>query len=263
MQLIKLAKYLEKKFPSNKAGEWDKVGFQLFDKKMINFEQEISNIFITLDLTSGSFEEIKKTKPNFIITRHPFIFKELDKEKKNPFKKEVIKYLKNNNVLVFSIHTNYDYCAYQTFIEIACSDFEVKKIEKPNSQKDFLEIKFKKSINQNELIKKLKKTFETDDIQISKNIVMQELIDNIYINQGSGASSISNNSLSDCTFVTGEAKWSDWIYANDNNVKLITVGHYMENYFIQDLNKKLSDNFKDLKIKSYDITNQYKKYKEN
>ncbi|ATZ21487.1 Nif3-like dinuclear metal center hexameric protein [Mesoplasma tabanidae] len=255
MKLLKLIKYLDKKFPSSKAYEWDNVGIQKFNKKVIDFDKEISNVLITLDLNKMSVDKIKNHKIDFIITRHPFMFNEIHKEKENPFKKELIKFLTKENIYVFSIHTNYDICGYNAFVNQLEKKFNVKKAKFPLLHKEFLEVNLNKEITSNELIENLKNIFNTKTLQINSN--NQFKTSKFSINQGSGASSIISQQIKDSIFITGEAKWSDWIYANDNNVLLIVVGHYMENYFIHDIEERLLNNFKDLKIEKVDIKEQY------
>lgn len=257
MKLNKIIKYLEKKFSTNKAYEWDSVGFQQFNKKIIDFDKEISNVLITMDLNKLVFDEIKDNNIDLIITRHPFIFNELTKEKENPFKKQLIKFLTKKNIYVYSIHTNYDICGYHSFIEQLNEVFNIKKANFPLMHKEFLKVLLTKELSINELIEKMKVIFNTTTVEVNSNSVNNNKISDFLINQGSGASAMISNQLTDTVFVTGEAKWSDWIYANDNNVTLIVVGHYMENYFISDLAKRLANNFKDLKIKKVDIKEQF------
>lgn len=257
MKLHKIIKYLEKKFPNNKACDWDSVGFQQFNKKVIDFDKDISNILVTLDLNKVVFDEIKSNNIELIITRHPFIFNELTKEKDNPFKKELIKFLTKQNIYVYSIHTNYDICAYQCFIDELNKTFNIKKAKFPLLHKEYLDVSLTKELSVKELVDKLKVTFNTRTIDVNTELENQNKISSFLINQGSGASVMISKQIANTIFITGEAKWSDWIYANDNNVTLIVVGHYMENYFINDLSNKLTNNFKDLKIKKVDIKEQY------
>lgn len=263
MKLAKIVKYLEKKFPLSKAKEWDKVGFQLFNKKIIDLEINIQKIDIVMDLTFDFFKTINKDNmPDLIITRHPFIFNELNKEKNNPFKKELVKFLTKHNILVYSIHTNYDYCGYEAFIEKMKKNLNIKKVKKNLFDKDYLKVELSSNISAETICEGLKNSFTDIHLSLNKNLTKEEYYSTFFINQGSGGGAMISNNLKDCLFVTGDAKWNEWIYANDNNVGLITIGHYSENYFIHDINNKLSNNFKDLKIKSYDINSQYKNYGE-
>jgi putative NIF3 family GTP cyclohydrolase 1 type 2 len=73
---------------------------------------------------------------------------------------------------------------------------------------------------------------------------------------GAGGDLLIQDQLQDCFFVTGEIKWHELIYANDHQVSVLILGHYMENYFINHLQNLLQDNFKELKIETFDIENQ-------
>jgi putative NIF3 family GTP cyclohydrolase 1 type 2 len=69
---------------------------------------------------------------------------------------------------------------------------------------------------------------------------------------------MKEHGLKNCTYVTGEAKWSDFIYAKENGINLIIVGHYMENYFIDDIQTKITKTFgEELDCFSFDIKNMW------
>ncbi|KAF5295704.1 hypothetical protein FQA39_LY12877 [Lamprigera yunnana] len=112
--LILALKLLE---PNNYAGFSQKAFAIINDpvqKDVSIGEKTIDDAFSTLkkyELDKIDMEVVEscvENKVELVITRHPFIFVDLDIEKKNPSKREIIKILEKHNINVFSIHTNYD-----------------------------------------------------------------------------------------------------------------------------------------------------------
>ncbi|WP_347938153.1 Nif3-like dinuclear metal center hexameric protein [Mycoplasma feriruminatoris] len=255
MLLDNITTYLNKLFNPKKASIWDHVGYQFEYKKLENIN--ISNVLICLDLTNECLDFAINNKIELIITRHPFIFNELKIENKNPVKKQMIKKLNKHKILVFSIHTNYDSSINQNLIDILKTKLNITLFKKFGKDKESNIFYLDKKITINDLVNNLKEVFNLDHIRLNKQINLKTNIKSFYLTSGSGASSMVENFLTDCVFVTGEVKWDQWIYANSNNVNLIEIGHYAENHFINDLKNKLETQFKDLKIISYDIKNQF------
>jgi putative NIF3 family GTP cyclohydrolase 1 type 2 len=86
-----LYSYLNDLFPQSSAAEWDKVGFQIPEVFGTPQQDKLQNVVICLDVTSEVVEYAIEKKSNLIISRHPFIFNEIDLEKKMNQKKPIIK----------------------------------------------------------------------------------------------------------------------------------------------------------------------------
>jgi putative NIF3 family GTP cyclohydrolase 1 type 2 len=82
-----LYSYLNDLFPQSSAAEWDKVGFQIPEVFGTPQQDKLQNVVICLDVTSEVVEYAIEKKSNLIISRHPFIFNEIDLEKKDESKK--------------------------------------------------------------------------------------------------------------------------------------------------------------------------------
>ena len=79
MKLLSIIKYLEKKFPLKLMSEWDKSGLQILKaKSKIDPFREIKNILVCLDLTKSALTTAIENNVHLIITRHPFIFEDLE-----------------------------------------------------------------------------------------------------------------------------------------------------------------------------------------
>ncbi|ATZ18785.1 Nif3-like dinuclear metal center hexameric protein [Williamsoniiplasma somnilux] len=260
MELIKIIKYLDKKFDPNLAYEWDFNGIQnISNKQNIDFNTEITNVVIALDLNKNVVEFAIANNVNLIITRHPFIFGELVVEKQNPQKSKMIKLLINHNLVIYSIHTNYDASIYQNIQNIVSEQFNIKKFSHLKKNKECIKFILKNKITHKEFRETFKKIFSLEHCQINKSWDDHKQLNEFYLTSGSGASTMIEQKMEQKIFVTGEVKWNEWIYAEDNEVSLLALGHYMENYFIYDIKNKLINTFKDLKITTIDIENQFRK----
>lgn len=69
MKAYELTSWLEKKYPSDAAEDWDNVGLLAGDDT-----NEISHVFLALDLTEETLAEAIEDGADMIITHHPMIF---------------------------------------------------------------------------------------------------------------------------------------------------------------------------------------------
>lgn len=260
MELIKIIKYLDKKFNPKLAAEWDFVGFpNLSNKHNLNLDIDINNVLICLDVTKVVVEQAIKNNIQLIISRHPFIFGELEIEKLNPAKKNMIKQLLQHNISLYSIHTNYDSSPNQAIKDLIEQQLLLKSVHKVGNDKESFHFKLKKPLKSEEFKNKMIKIFCVANIIESINWDNNQSIGEFYLTSGSGGSSMIEQRLENTFFITGEMKWNEWIYALDNNVPTLCLGHYMENYFVSDLTNKLKNAFSELSILEFDIKDQFRK----
>jgi dinuclear metal center YbgI/SA1388 family protein len=105
MTIRALIKYLEINYPKGVAWEKDNVGLQLG-----NLNNKLKNVFLTLDLDMQAVERAKSKNCNLIITHHPVIFKPLQKlDLESDGKAQLIEKCLQNNITVYSAHTNFDF----------------------------------------------------------------------------------------------------------------------------------------------------------
>jgi len=97
--------FLEEKNPPSYAENWDNVGLQIGDRNKI-----IKKIFVALDATDEIIEEAVINGADLIITHHPLLFKSLKNVNTDNFiGRRIIKCIENN-ISLYSMHTNYDIC---------------------------------------------------------------------------------------------------------------------------------------------------------
>lgn len=202
---------LEKVAPVNLAEEWDNVGLLIGDKK-----NEVSGILISLDCDESSVDFAIKNNLNLIITHHPVIFKCL--KKINESNKSIIKLIQNN-ISVYSAHTNFDNCSrsMNNYIADKLGAFNIIKAQegiifsiKTTLLKDFA-FKIKEIISED--ILKIKGDFR-------KNV------STVYLCTGSGMSTESFAHAEEVcdVFVTSEIKHNYWIEAT--KLALIEFSHF-------------------------------------
>lgn len=254
-----IIRYLNDLFPPKLAAEWDKAGFQIEDVYNLASQDHVDAIITCLDVNLDVVKFAIKNKANLIISRHPFFFEEMEIELNNIAKKEVHQLLLENEIQVFSIHTNYDASDHQNLIELLKLKLNIKEVKRIGESNEGFDIKLLSDITISDFVKKLNQLFNSSNTIISSKINDMNIINRFGICTGSGASMMIYEKMNNCTFVTGEAKWHEFLYANQNNVNLLTFGHYMENYFIDDIKQKIEKTFANsLKVFSFDIKNAWR-----
>lgn len=226
MKREELIKILQEEYPKEVASEDDFIGLQ------ITGSNEIKKIFITLDMTLGAIEQAIDKKADFIITHHPIFYGEEEELiKKDALLRDKVNLLKKLKINVFVIHTNADFnpvsIAYAQALQL--NAIEIQQLN--DNLGISASLKEKTSLNQ--LIKIIKRTFNINNY-IRSNIYNDELkIDKIIIGSGAAGDLLYNPKLKNNIFLIGEMKYHNWIFANDNNIKVIEIGHKTEEIFTE------------------------------
>ncbi|SHK06953.1 Nif3-like dinuclear metal center hexameric protein [Tepidibacter formicigenes] len=103
MYVKDIIKVFEKKYPKDLAYNWDNVGLMIGD-----LNSKVEKILVTLEATIEVVNEAVEKNVDLIITHHPFLFKGLKNINKNTPKGNCIYKLIQNNISVYSAHTNFD-----------------------------------------------------------------------------------------------------------------------------------------------------------
>ncbi|WP_339023187.1 Nif3-like dinuclear metal center hexameric protein [Spiroplasma endosymbiont of Crioceris asparagi] len=252
-----LYRYINDLFPQASAGEWDKIGFQIESVYDLPSQNEIAGVVICLDITNEVVDFAIKKHANLIISRHPFIFDNLDEEMINPSKKRNLDLLVKNEIQVFSIHSNYDASKKRALFAMLEEEFNVKDIKRKGELKETLRVNLYDDITKKEILDKFKKAFKCKKALVSKHTNLEDTANSFLICTGAGGDYIVANGITKKLFISGELKWHQWVYAKNNDVDVFAVGHYMENMFIYDMENKLNKTFKDLAVYPFDIENLF------
>ncbi|MGL5246525.1 MAG: Nif3-like dinuclear metal center hexameric protein [Mycoplasmoidaceae bacterium] len=227
---------LDKLYPYKNADIWDNVG--LFRKVFKN--KKVNKALIALDVSIGLINYAIKNNINLLITHHPILI--CKKDLKDKQIKIIIDKMKAHEISLISLHTNFDKSKsgmnYQLSKKLNCI---ISKKAFDNSYGNVF--KLEKAINEGSLIKLIKSSLNCD-YAITNNLKNINNIKTIYICGGSGSNEIEylikQNKKIDC-YITGEIKWHLWNYATDLNIKLIDVGHSIENIFCETIKTKLKN----------------------
>ncbi|AXK51110.1 Nif3-like dinuclear metal center hexameric protein [Spiroplasma alleghenense] len=261
MKTTKIINYLNEKFSPELVAEWDASGFQIQETFNDPQNEDVKKLMVCLDVTKEALDFAISQEIKFIISRHPFIFNSIEKELNNPAKKDMLQQIIENNIQIFTIHTNYDASENQILTKLIEDKFEIKSINRVGEDGEGYEFNFKKEISLRNLLENLKLIFNVDDLRITKNSNLERMISNFFICTGAGSQTMFFEKMQNQVFVTGEGKWNEVIFAQDNNNDLVLLGHYMENYFIKDISEKITKEFgKEINVIEFDVQNGWKKF---
>lgn len=255
MEAQKIIKYLDKKFAPKLAAPWDNIGVQLYQKQLPDLLMDIEKLLVCLDLTIDVARYAVENNFQLIITRHPLVFGDLATEKQ--FKKELFALLDQKNVLVFSIHTNYDASPNQNLLALIDEKLPILKSRRFGVDKEGYFIRLKQTHKLTEFLHQLAEIFSSTSMQVNNVAKNQSVVEEFYLVPGSGGDSMLATKLTNSLLVTGELKWNHLMYANNHQNSLVLLGHYMEQTFVNDLVGLLTNNFgQEIKIEGFDIQNQ-------
>lgn len=236
----KLISVLDKKFPFKKAEEWDKVGHFSGDA-----EKTLTSVVVALDLTKEVMDKAIEAKAEAIIVHHPFMFGDVKAEEfaQFPYKKQLLSRVKNTEINLIVLHTNFDVDKDGMIKTIA------KAFGKPimgSSKYGFMVDKeFKFSELQNILKTQLKTPVIakrlTNERQVFKKVAFlpgSGDVKDILLMAQDGADLI----------VTSDIKWSTWVLAQEQEINLVQVPHSIEQAFIKNIASLVKKEFKDTKV---------------
>ncbi|MGY6172004.1 Nif3-like dinuclear metal center hexameric protein [Candidatus Mycoplasma pogonae] len=234
--------FLNQKYPQEKSAEWDPVGFSFY------FQENVKNVLIALDVTIEVVEFAIQNKIDTIITHHPFKFYSTWKEEyqKAPYKQKIIKLVKQHQINIFTIHTNFDGSNFATARAIA----KVLKIN-ANAKKNIIDdynLIFESSIKLENIIKNLAK-FGLKNYSSNFNIadILEFTTNKIAILPGSGGieAIVKAQKMSANLIITSDLKWSDWLTIKHfkKHIVILEIAHLIESVFCQTIAKQLKTKF--------------------
>ena len=245
MKAYELTSWLEKKYPSDAAEDWDNVGLLAGDDT-----NEISHVFLALDLTEETLAEAIEDGADMIITHHPMIFSGIKKINNHSFTGRKILTLIQKGIVYYAMHTNYDVLR---MAEVAAQMLQLKKTKVLEATSED-----GKGIGQYgmlpeampvfQLCEQIKQTFELQGVQVYGDVSRQ--VQRIAISPGAGNSMISHALYKQCdVLITGDISHHIGIDAVAQGLAVIDAGHYgIEHIFIQDMAAFLSEKLKGVKI---------------
>lgn len=232
MKLQEIYDVLNEISPFELQEKWDNAGLLVG-----SFEDEIENIYISIDLDEELVNSIKEK--SLIITHHPLIFSGLKRINYDTYSTKLLKELIKKDICLISMHTNIDKTHLNKYVTEDILGFKV------DNSKEFISY-CDVNMNFDELVKWVSIKL---DLKIAKVVKCNDFIKKIAIVTGAGMSLI-DEVKADC-FLTGDIKYHDAMEAKARGLSLIDIGHYeSERYFSTLLEGLLSEYLKKNKLKA-------------
>ncbi len=228
MKVYQIAEIIEKIAPSDLAEEWDNIGLLIGDKN-----KDVSKILVALDINSNILKQAIDLKVDMIITHHPLIFKPISR-----ITDDVLTSLIKNDIVVYSAHTNLD--SSENGVNFALSEALSLK---NTFRQGMMVIGDADEVSAYDFIDFVKKTLKVEAVRVS-DYEFAKKIKKVAVLGGSGGDFINQAIELGCdAFVTGEASYHDAQAAFENDILLISAGHFeTENPVVDVLAEYLKNN---------------------
>lgn len=263
MELSKLIKILELEFPPESAWSEDSIGLQIKSSR-----SQIRNVYLTLELNEYSINEAIAKNADLIITFHPLIFRPLSSIDTEQRVGNLTVKLIQNNINLYSIHTNFDSHPRGTNYEL-CSQlgFEFSEFLVPDERVPDRGMGAIINLSDNiSLANLIQKVAEICNSPIKYNLSSSSDIDKLAILGGSGSQYIETAIEKGCqVIITADVKYHDF-HSAFGRIVIIDPGHYEMEQFVPKamfniLKHKLGDDIN--LIQSTKLTNPVNYYPDN
>ena len=238
MEVIKMLvsdifKCIDEFAPFNICEEFDNVGLLVGDAK-----RNVSNVLISLDLTSGVLNQAKNIDAELIITHHPIIFKPL----KHIYSDELITQVINSGISVICAHTNLDKVN-GGVNDVLAEILGLKDIKILENSLEYGRIgHLSEKLDCDSFIKHVAKKLNTS-VRATR---FNGSIETVAVLGGAGEFAWSEAKKSGAdAFVTGESKHHIFIEAKRNSFCFVDAGHFETEVLVcKALRDRLQNKFK-------------------
>ncbi len=188
---------------------------------------------LTLDVDLNIIEYAINNKIELIITHHPFLFSSLKSIDFSTYEGKLIKYIINNNINLYSMHTNYDMAEfgvnYQLSKILNINSYEVLHTVNPDGS-GYGGIGHIEPVNIVEYAKKVKELLKSDHIKLYCNN-NDKTVSKAAFCGGSGSDFIKDAIAKEAdVYITGDIKYHQAQFALQNDLCVIDAGHYSTEY---------------------------------
>lgn len=245
MKAIEIIKTIEKICPKNLAYSWDNVGLLCGDEN-----KEVKTVLVTLDTNINVVKEAISSGADMIVSHHPILLGGIKRIDYSTPIGEMIKLLIENNIPLFSAHTNMDTAkggindALAELFEL--NDIKILEQHTENSEAGLGRYgKLKEPIKLSELSEKTKKLLNTPHVRVSGKL--DNKISNLAVASGSCSEIIPlAKSLGCDAIITGDIKYHNAIDNTESGICIIDAGHYPTETIVMDI---FEDILKDTGVK--------------
>ena len=257
MKAYELTSWLEKKYPSDAAEDWDNVGLLAGDDT-----NEISHVFLALDLTEETLAEAIEDGADMIITHHPMIFSGIKKINNHSFTGRKILTLIQKGIVYYAMHTNYDILG---MADLSARYLELSdtKVLCATGEKDGEPIGFGRvgnlpcEMTLKEYALLVKKNLKLSDVKVYGNL--EQTVKTAAVCTGSGKSMIQDVLAAGAdVYVTGDIDHHTGIDTVAQGLAIIDAGHYGTEYiFMEDMKERLAKAFPELTVSCAKVRSPY------
>lgn len=228
MKVYQITEILEKIAPLEIAEEWDNVGLIIGDKN-----KDVKKLLVALDINTEILKQAVDLGVDMIVVHHPLIFKPI-----NRINDSILLSLIQNNIAVYASHTNLDNS--EPGVNSVLADVLLLKNV---SREGMLAIGEINETSAFDFIAFVKKQLKVEAVRAS-NYELNKKIKKVAVLGGSGGDFVQQVANLKCdAFVTGEASYHDAQLAYENDLLLISAGHFeTENPVVDMLTQYLTDN---------------------
>lgn len=244
--------FLDEIAPFSSQEDWDNSGLLVG-----SFEKEVNRVAVALDLNKETLDQAISLEVDLIITHHPVIFKA-----QKTFLSDSLAYkLAENSISLISTHTPLD-AADGGINDILCDLLELTKVEvlSTSMSENLLRVGFTDKTTPEEFARFVSR-------QLSANVRFcdgENEIETVAVCSGAGADFAKEVAeLGIDAFVTGDAKYHEFLDAKEDGLTLIAAGHFeTENPAMAILAGKLRGRFSETDIIVLSQTNPIKYLKD-
>jgi len=243
MNLNYIINLLEELFPKEYSDNWDNSGGQIF-----NFNKDIYKIVVALDVTDELINFAVENEADLIISHHPMFFGDFKKIDIKTYKGKIIKNIIDNEINIYSIHTNFD-MATQGMTKLLTKKlgydyFDILKTNDTDKNIGYGGvIDLGKNFEIKDILKLIKGKLEVKNLKLLSNT--EKKYRKLSICGGSGAEFLRDAAKTSDIYITGDIKYHDYQLAYELGLDVIDIGHYdSEKFFmnyISDIIKSKSE----------------------
>ena len=252
MKAYELTSWLEKKYPADAAEDWDNVGLLTGDDT-----NEISHVFLALDLTEETLAEAIEDGADMIITHHPMIFSGIKKINNHSFTGRKIIKLIRNEIVYYAMHTNYDVLGMAKLAGDILELEEQEVLEASYFESDEPEGigrvgVLSRPMNLQECCDFVKEKLKLEHVKVFGDVSSDQTYQRLAVSPGSGKSMIGAALEKQAqVLVTGDIDHHAGIDAVAQGVAIIDAGHYGTEYiFMEDVKTFLEEKTRGIEIKT-------------
>lgn len=223
MKTYEIAEIIERYAPLSLALDFDNVGLLVGDRN-----KDISSVLLTLDIDGAVAKEAVERGAELIISHHPVMFNPIKKITADTPEGRCLMYLIENNISVYTAHTNLDAASggLNDLIAVLLDVENTIPLTLDDSGEGIGRVGVLKTpLTLNELALKVKRVFNAKGIRFSGN--PDEVITKVALSSGGGGSLVRDAIKSGAqVYISGDIKYDLARTAGAEGMNIIELLHY-------------------------------------